>query len=78
MHCSSTVLMGSAFSTHQEFTVLLLVYVLITKDVAGTHHSQLARFLHDGTHFLATILLLTGYETQSARPFLDGRPEQAC
>lgn len=53
MHCSSMVLMCSAFFTHHDFTVFLFVYVLITEDVAGTHHSQFASFLQDIRHLLA-------------------------
>lgn len=51
MHCVSMVLMCSEFSTHHDFTVFLFVDVLITEDVAGTHHSQFASFLQDITSF---------------------------
>ncbi len=32
--------------THQDFTVLLFVYVLVTEHVAGTQHCQFASILH--------------------------------
>ena len=43
--CLSWCWYRSTFFTNHEFTVFLFVDVLITEDVAGTHHSQFASFL---------------------------------